>query len=79
LIMPNNISRRRRPCVNCGGRYFERTVRGLAAFVGLLGFAAIPAAVYLQNVPLGVGAFAVFGLVAIAGASYRCIACDTRQ
>jgi hypothetical protein len=93
--MSNTTVARRKPCRQCGGRYYahaQTTTSVVIAVVAALGGVAIAAsgsgllsnetpdlAGLVKFVPVVVGGFVVALVVSIIGHHYRCLRCDTRQ
>ncbi len=73
---------RRRPCRNCGGRYFVTTVSafcaGVAILVAVTGLAKAILGTGLDGT-WAVGGIVVAGIIALIGRGHRCIRCDSRQ
>jgi hypothetical protein len=93
--MANTTVARRKPCRQCGGRYYAHAqtvssvVIALVAVLGGLAIAVNGSGVLsggspdiegvFQFVPVVVGGFVVAIIASIIGHHYRCLGCDTRQ
>lgn len=93
--MANTTVARRKPCRQCGGRYYAHAqtvssvvisivaaIGGIAIAVngsGVLGGETPDLAGMVKFVPVVVGGFVVALVASIIGHHYRCLGCDTRQ